>query len=192
MNDLKNLTVSDINEDLVYDNIGKMYLIKDAEAREKFLEIQENLTDALATTLVSVFDSLDPVRNIAYKVNRASNGNKHASKGQAWGAIQRTDYVGGGLKFVSCSGHGGFLISDARNAGIPEQLRREDGMYEEDCDFMIIGLVYPENVSDLLNRWNPEVEDKYTPEKVRAMAAKSVANWHTTASRDLIQDFYNR
>lgn len=192
MNDLKNLTVSDINEDLVYNNIGNMYLIKDAEAREKFSEIQENITDALATTLVSVFDSLDPVRNIAYEVNRASNGNKHASKGQAWGAIQHTDYVGGGLKFVSCSGHGGFLISDARNAGIPEQLRREDGMYEEDCDFMIIGLVYPENVSDLLNKWNPEIEDKYTPEKVRAMAAKSVANWHTTAARELIQDFYNR
>lgn len=192
MNDLKNLTVSDINEDLVYDNIGQMYLINDTEAREKFSEIQENLTDALATTLVYVFDSLDPVRNIAYEVNRASNGNKHASKGQAWGAIQRTDHVGGGLKFVSCSGHGGFLISDARNAGIPEQFRREDGMYEEDCDFMIIGLVYPENVSDLLNKWNPEVEDKYTPEKVRSMAAKSVANWHTTASRELIQDFYNR
>jgi len=45
---------------------------------------------------------------------------------------------------VITAGHGGFKLDPALNAQVPEVCRRRGGWYEEDCEWAIPFLVFPE------------------------------------------------
>jgi len=65
-----------------------------------------------------------------------------------WGAPQHTEFLARGVFSVITAGHGGIKVADAFNQRIPEYLRNEDGWYEEDCDWCLVALAFPDLFSD--------------------------------------------
>jgi hypothetical protein len=68
-----------------------------------------------------------------------------------WGAAQTSEVIAPGITFYSTASHGGFHLSDERNACVPLRLRQSTflqlgmkGWYEEDCDASIILAPFPE------------------------------------------------
>ena len=59
-----------------------------------------------------------------------------------WGPTQKITQIAHGIRSVSTAGHGGVLVSPTKNALIPEYMRRNDGAYEEDCDWCIPAIVF--------------------------------------------------
>ncbi len=55
-----------------------------------------------------------------------------------WGAPDRAEQVLPGIWRVSTPSHGGYLLSDERQAAMPAALRRDDGIYEEDVDWCLV------------------------------------------------------
>lgn len=115
--------------------IDKQYMADDQELVKKFIDYLDN-TD---------FD-----RKIYLKNHQHDNKRTARKSVNMWGEVQHTTSCGVGAKYVSCSGHGGFLISPARQHTIPEPLREWNpyyadgcGVYEEDCDFNIYTAFYP-------------------------------------------------
>jgi hypothetical protein len=67
-----------------------------------------------------------------------------------WGRPDQADEIAPGIWFVSTPSHGGFLISQQRFNAMPLQLRQfrtfngHQGAYEEDCDWSVVVLAFPE------------------------------------------------
>lgn len=55
-----------------------------------------------------------------------------------WGTPDRADQVLHGIWHVSTPSHGGYVLSDERQAAMPEALRRADPFYEEDVDYALV------------------------------------------------------
>jgi hypothetical protein len=79
-----------------------------------------------------------------------------------WGPTTHIETLDDGVLFVSTARHGGFYLAPERNETIPIEHRRAswnhqgiEGWYEEDVDWCIVALRYPEMV-------------KCTPEQARA------------------------
>lgn len=99
--------------------------------------------DPMVKRLVEWAEATDAERDRIVADMRRKVGNRPRPKGRyMWGAEQQSIACGGGIRFASCSGHGGFLVSEAREAAIPEGLRRGQA-YEEDDEFNIIALLWP-------------------------------------------------
>ncbi len=52
-----------------------------------------------------------------------------------WGVIRAAEQLLPGIWHASTASHGGFLLSDEREASMPDALRLGDGAYEEDVDW---------------------------------------------------------
>ena len=61
-----------------------------------------------------------------------------------WGKAQTSKRHGVGIMAYTTSSHGGFHVSPKLNAQIPSYLRREDGWYEEDCDWCLVVTAFPD------------------------------------------------
>ena len=68
-----------------------------------------------------------------------------------WGPAQTSEVIAPGITFYSTASHGGFHLSDERNARVSLKLRRSTflqlgmkGWYEEDCDASIVLATFPE------------------------------------------------
>lgn len=61
-----------------------------------------------------------------------------------WGQAQEVRHYAPGIAVVTCAGHGGIKLSPERNREVPPSLRRSSGWYEEDCEFQIAGMYFPE------------------------------------------------
>ncbi len=72
-------------------------------------------------------------------------------KHSPWGAVDHGVRYAGGVYFVSTPSHGGFRLKRDQNAMIPVAFRRDDGWYEEDCDWAIpvffLPILEPEKVA---------------------------------------------
>lgn len=55
-----------------------------------------------------------------------------------WGTPQTADERLPGVWFVTTGSHGGFVLSDERQAAMPESLRLEDRYYEEDVNWALV------------------------------------------------------
>lgn len=81
-----------------------------------------------------------------------------------WGPTQSMDVYAEGVVFHSTAGHGGFQLSAARNAKVPESVRSSDGWYEEDCGWACVAITFPElftayehrHAVQTMERWYPE------------------------------------
>ena len=58
--------------------------------------------------------------------------------GSPWGPIQTVSTLIPGLVAVTTASHGGVHASAVLNERVPAQWRRDDGWYEEDCEWAII------------------------------------------------------
>ncbi|MHB0952758.1 MAG: DUF7007 domain-containing protein [Allorhizobium sp.] len=61
-----------------------------------------------------------------------------------WGASQHATIHADGIVSHTTSGHGGFHLSVARNVKVLEALRNASGWYEEDAEWAIVALTFPE------------------------------------------------
>lgn len=68
----------------------------------------------------------------------------HMSCSTPWGASQHATIYANGIVFHTTSGHGGFHLSVARNVKVLEALRNVSGWYEEDADWAIVALTFPD------------------------------------------------
>ena len=60
-----------------------------------------------------------------------------------WGATQHGEAISKQIYTVSTSSHGGIHVAEVENMLIPEPFRRDDGWYEEDCDWAVVAHVFP-------------------------------------------------
>ncbi len=65
-------------------------------------------------------------------------------KRSPWGTVENENVVAEGITFVSSPGHGGYKLSRERNAKVDSAWRAKGGWYEEDCDWAIVALTFPE------------------------------------------------
>lgn len=82
-----------------------------------------------------------------------------------WGAAQESTHYGRGIVFYSTASHGGFHVSPTLAAAMPVHLRHDDGWYEEDCDWCLVVLAFP---------------DRFDAE-MRAEAERTLRHWHPDA-----------
>lgn len=87
-----------------------------------------------------------------------------------WGGVQHATEIGPGLWSVSTAGHGGMLLSPERNAVMPDYLRADSGWYEEDCEWSLVALVFPElfdaeaqeSAHVSARHWRPDEYERFT------------------------------
>lgn len=91
-----------------------------------------------------------------------------------WGQSQHIEDIAPGIRSISTAGHGGFKLDRARNAQVPEYLRREGGWYEEDVDYAIVYLTFPSEFSeqqvadarDTIRHYYPDEYERLTGETI--------------------------
>ena len=101
-----------------------------------------------------------------------------------WGTPQENEELADGAAMVSTASHGGIVLSEDRNALVPESAREPDGCYEEDCAWA--------------KAWTALRAAKVIPDDVRtggqdafdldAQAYKTVQDWYPDQVRDLTGD----
>lgn len=127
-----------------------------------------------------------------------------------WGAPVTTNQVLPGVWHVTTADHGGYVLSDERQAAVPEALRRDDPFYEEDVDWALVLLAFAaefrrlptagiglqvENARRSVRAWHPDRYAAFTGEEVpqterhvlrRRAAYQAVIGEYasTSASRD--------
>ena len=92
-----------------------------------------------------------------------------------WGAIDNENVVAEGITFVHTPGHGGYKLSRERNAKVDSAWRKSGGWYEEDCEWAIVALTFPEvfpaehNGTDLVALTHQTAKNYYPDEYAAAM-----------------------
>jgi hypothetical protein len=97
-----------------------------------------------------------------------------------WGVPVTTNQVLPGIWHVTTPDHGGYVLSDERQAAVPEALRRADPFYEEDVDWALVLLAFPaefrrlptagiglqvENARRSVRAWHPDRYAAFTVPK---------------------------
>ena len=144
----------------------------------------------IAQALIAHLDATDSARAADYRrLGAAGVSNRPAPKDRdRWGNINESVACGGGIRFVSCEGHGGFLISPVRELLIPAPLR--EGMeYEEDCDWAIVGAVFPEAAVKMNPRYFCDQEDGTSArDYARREAVEVLGRWRLPAMREVLAE----
>lgn len=85
-----------------------------------------------------------------------------------WGTAQDSKQHAEGIMWYSTAGHGGFHLSPEVNSRVPEALRIEDGWYEEDCDWALVAIAFPDifikeyaNATRTMRNWHPDRYEKH-------------------------------
>lgn len=92
-----------------------------------------------------------------------------------WGSPQDTTEIAEGIVRFSCAGHGGYFVTEARLAEMPEALRAGDAAdggqwFEEDEDWSFVAVAFPqyfetehvESAKKTLRNWRPEAWEKWS------------------------------
>lgn len=117
-----------------------------------------------------------------------------------WGASQHAIVYADGIVFHATSGHGGFHLSVACNVKVPLTLRNASGWYEEDAEWAIVALTFPDLFTTyerrccdetVRNTWPVEWEqihgrplkpgESWTKDKT-AFEQKHVSDWMVTSA----------
>ena len=85
-----------------------------------------------------------------------------------WGRIEHKAQLAKGIMNVSTASHGGIHLSDGRLAAMPDYMQREGGWYEEDCEWSMPAVVFPEAfpkhqelAKESLRNWFPEIYERF-------------------------------
>lgn len=92
-----------------------------------------------------------------------------------WGQAQQIEDLAPGIKWVSTASHGGVKLDRALNAEVPDYMREPDGWYEEDVDWAVVAVVYPdafepgsrERAKDTLRNWRPGAYEAFFGEVIQ-------------------------
>ena len=92
-----------------------------------------------------------------------------------WGTADHVEEYVPGITWYSTPSHGGFKLDRAKNAQVPDYMRRAGGWYEEDCDWAIVATVFPnafighekdvakclQSARDTLRNWPPDAYERF-------------------------------
>ncbi len=89
-----------------------------------------------------------------------------------WGKANYKKPIVPGITFYGTPSHGGIKVKAKINHRIPEYIRKEDGWYEEDCDWAIVTFIFPQFFSweersqakHTFMNWYPDEYEKFTGE----------------------------
>jgi hypothetical protein len=105
------------------------------------------------------------------------------SKQTPWGPAQHQKQVAPGITVFETAGHGGYFVSLEKRLRMPSDILavQRDGWYEEDCDWALVCLAFPECFPpedykfavDTCNSYYPNV---VTPERQAKADAWTSAN----------------
>lgn len=103
-----------------------------------------------------------------------------------WGKVQQRDHLGFNIYQLSTASHGGIVLPAASNRYVPEEMRRQDGHYEEDCDALAIVETFM-----LYNRVSHRT---LVHQSLQRYAAKSFREWIEIFRiiLDYLEDLYER
>ena len=92
-----------------------------------------------------------------------------------WGEPQSVEEVAEGITFVSTASHGGYHLSPEKNQVVNEIWRRQDNWYEEDCDWAIVAITFPEffTKEDVSNARRTAIN--WLPDEYMAVTGKKIA-----------------
>ena len=76
----------------------------------------------------------------------------HSREATPWGVSQGATIYAEGVVFHSTASHGGFHLSDECNTEVDYRLRRRNGWYEEDAEWAIAALTFPDLFTNLERR----------------------------------------
>lgn len=65
-----------------------------------------------------------------------------------WGSAQTEEQLAPGITQVSTAGHGGIHVAATLNRQIHKVWRQAGGWYEEDCDWALVALTFPQHFSE--------------------------------------------
>jgi len=97
-----------------------------------------------------------------------------------WGVSQLATIYAEGIVSHSTSGHGGFQLSPDRNSRIDASVRRAGGWYEEDCEWAIVALTFPDLFTGYERRCADEAARNTFPdywEKLRGRQLSPGQSW---------------
>jgi hypothetical protein len=86
-----------------------------------------------------------------------------------WGKVQHQEDLAEGIAIVSTAGHGGVWLSARRLEELEKKLGHvhiEGRWFEEDCDWAVVAIVFPEAFSDENRKAAPAVIREWRPELV--------------------------
>lgn len=86
-----------------------------------------------------------------------------------WGVADHATEYGPGVISYSTPGHGGFKLERAQNAKVDPELRREGGWYEEDQDWCLVAVSFPElfsarerrHADNTFRNWMPDQYESF-------------------------------
>ena len=117
-----------------------------------------------------------------------------------WGTIDYVSHWDVGITNVGTAGHGGVKLSPGRNRVVHPAWRRPGGWYEEDCEWAIVAVTFPECYSPehaatartTARDWFPDEYEVVTGEQIRpgeshvrdqrTFFAEHANDWVTTAA----------
>ena len=97
-----------------------------------------------------------------------------------WGQAQQSKKIATGIMQYYTASHGGIHLSPKRNAMVPDYMRMDNGWYEEDCEWAIPAMVFPEafvaayddasievNAHNTLRNWFPSAYEKFLGKAIK-------------------------
>ena len=103
----------------------------------------------------------------------------HSREATPWGVSQGATAYAEGVIFHSTAGHGGFHLSEEHNAEVDHRLRRHNGWYEEDAEWAIVALTFPDLVTGLERRLADQTVKDSWPDAWEAITGTSLEPGHS-------------
>jgi len=97
---------------------------------------------------------------------------RYVKRSTPWGTSETARTYGPGIIRYETPSHGGYILGKRRNAEIDSRWSIEEGIYEEDCDWSIVALTFPQYFSS---------DDV-------AIAHSTARRWHTVAYKSIYGD----
>jgi hypothetical protein len=119
-------------------------------------------------------------------------------KQSPWGKIDISQEIAEGIVKVTTAGHGGIKLDRRRNAQVPPYMRLWGGWYEEDENWSIVAIVFPQFFSaetfaaaqQTFLHYKPEMYARFNSVPIESLAGKSrgydEAVWWRQHAHDLI------
>lgn len=89
-----------------------------------------------------------------------------------WGTSEGATIHADGIVQHTTPGHGGFCLTPERNADVTASFRRNDGWYEEDCEWAIVALSFPEHFTAYERRCADETVRHSWPDEWEALLGR--------------------
>lgn len=98
-----------------------------------------------------------------------------APKRSPWGVVQYSSAIGTeGMFIVSTAGHGGIKVPAALNKRIDATWRKDKGWYEEDCEWAIVAVSFPESFPEESVKQAHFTARNYWPHEYMAVTGTTV------------------